>query len=309
MKRISPPRRPHDMPRPIPRRTVRTTTHIHRLPRFLLAWLALCCLPRFADASGDWYVGRRVSPSQLVPLDRIDHSLWDALLQKYVDRDGFVDYRRWKATAADRQALDRYLAILSTGNPDQRTTRQAKLAFWINAYNALTIRGILREYPTTSIRNHTARLFGYNIWKNLHLYVGGKPYHLEQIEHQILRPMRDPRIHFAIVCASRGCPRLLNRAYVPEKVDEQLDANARDFFSRPQNFRFDPAANRFYLSSILSWFAEDFGSDTAAQLRRIAPYLPTEAARQAALRGNVSISYLDYDWSLNDQSTRRTARR
>ncbi|MCP4172364.1 MAG: DUF547 domain-containing protein [Fuerstiella sp.] len=111
-------------------------------------------------------------------------------------------WRAWHSSAVDIRALDRYL---STGRANQ-TTKNGKLAFWINAYNAATIRGILREYPTTSIRNHTARLFGYNIWKQLQLYVGNKAHSLEGIEHQVLRKMNEPRIHFAIVCASIGCP-------------------------------------------------------------------------------------------------------
>ncbi|MCP4169779.1 MAG: DUF547 domain-containing protein, partial [Fuerstiella sp.] len=181
------------------------------------------------------------------------------------------------------------------------TSNSAKLAFWINAYNAVTVRGILREDPTSSSRNHTAKLFGYNIWKQLQLYVGGKPHSLEGIEHEILRKMNEPRIHFAIVCASIGCPRLLNEAYTPQRVQQQLEASAKDFFRRSQNFRHDKAANRFYVSEILSWFATDFGADQAVQLKRISQWLPTAAAQQAAQRNAVSLSYLDYDWNLNEQ--------
>ncbi|MCH7989802.1 MAG: DUF547 domain-containing protein, partial [Planctomycetes bacterium] len=127
----------------------------------------------------------------------------------------------------------------------------------------------------------------------------------EGIEHQILRKTGDPRIHFAIVCASIGCPRLLNRAYTAGQVQEQLEINARDFFSRSQNFRFDQRNDRFQLSSIMNWFAGDFGSNQAAQLKTIAPWLPNQVARNAALRNSVSVSYLDYNWNLNDQSSLR----
>lgn len=251
-----------------------------------------------ADAGNEVYVGSKTAGTK--SLDEVDHSAWNSLLQKYVNDNGMVNYRAWHGSRADTQQLDRYLSLLSTGNPS-RATRSGKLAFWINAYNAVTIRGILREYPTSSIRNHTARIFGYNIWKHLQLYVGGRPYSLEGIEHEILRKMNEPRIHFAIVCASVGCPRLLNEAYTAERVQQQLEDNAKDFFSRRRNFRYDASGQRFYLSEIFSWFGSDFGADQAGQLRRISDWLPTEATRQAAKRNAVSISYLDYNWNLNSQ--------
>jgi hypothetical protein len=182
-----------------------------------------------------------------------------------------------------------------------KAKRESQLAFWINAYNAVTIRGILREYPTTSIRNHTPRLFGYHIWKDLKLYVGGKPYSLDQIEHEVLRKMNEPRIHFAIVCASISCPRLLNEAYAPKKIEIQLAANAKDFFSREQNFRYDRLTNRFHLSAILDWFSEDFGSNQAEVLNAISEWLPTESAIRAARTSSPNVSYLDYNWNLNRQ--------
>ncbi len=234
-------------------------------------------------------------------IDKIDHRNWDQLLAKYVDDQGLVDYQSWKTTAADVQRLDQYLHHLSTGSANIKATHEAKLAFWINAYNAVTIRGILREYPTTSIRNHTPRLFGYHIWKDLQLYVGGIPYSLEAIEHETLRKMSEPRIHFAIVCASIGCPRLLNQAYVPDRVDSQLESSAKDFFSRHRNFRYDESERQFQLSSILNWFDEDFGSSQPQMLKTIAAWLPTTEAQAAAASGSVSVSYLDYDWGLNQQ--------
>jgi hypothetical protein len=262
-----------------------------------------------AEAGPKVTVGRNVAASERVSIDQIDHASWDGLLKKYVDQSGNVNYTAWKRSAQDAQQLDNYLARLSHADPRRRASREATLAFWINAYNAVTIKGILREYPTTSIRNHTARVFGYNIWKDLQLVVGGQSFYLEQMEHEILRKMNEPRIHFAIVCASKSCPKLRNEAYVGPNLAAQLADNARDFFASSGNFRYDPNGRRFYLSSILSWFAEDFGSDQAAQLRAIAPYLPTSATQQAASTNAVRVSYLDYDWNLNDQATVRSARR
>jgi len=121
------------------------------------------------------------------------------------------------------------------------------------------------------------------------------------MEHKVLRKMGEPRIHFAIVCASHSCPRLLNRAYRAESVDEQLMSNTKDFFANPENFHYDASRNTFFLSSILKWFAEDFGADTRAQSKTIAPFLPNRVAQEAAQRGTVQFRYLDYDWSLNEQ--------
>lgn len=255
-------------------------------------------------------VGVHVPAGHRAAVDSIDHSAWDTLLQRYVDASGMVDYASWKASAADQQALDAYLAQLSEARLSQQSSRQSRLAYWINAYNAVTVKGILREYPTTSIRNHTAKLLGYNIWKDLQLVVEGNRYSLEQIEHEILRKMDEPRIHFAIVCASIGCPRLLNRAYVAEQLEEQLTANAKAFFSDRTKFQYDVQRRTIAVSPILKWFAEDFGPTQADQLRRIAAHLPDAASRQIAESGSARISYLDYDWGLNDRSaTRRTSNR
>ena len=180
-----------------------------------------------------------------------------------------------------------------------KTAREGQLAFWINAYNALTVYGILGVYPTDSIRNHTAKVFGYNIWKDLLLPVGDKKYSLRAIEHQILRKMGEPRIHFAIVCASIGCPRLRSEAYAPGKLESQLADNTRDFFSRSKHFQADPANRRVRVSPILEWFGKDFAPTPQKALASLVDYMPDEAARRLISSEDLSVSYLDYDWSLN----------
>jgi hypothetical protein len=245
-------------------------------------------------------VGRDAAPGERVDVERIDHGAWNELLRKYVDDRGRVAYGAWKASAEDRRALEAYLSSLSGASASRAGSREARLAFWINAYNALTIHGILREYPTTSIRNHTARFLGYNIWKDLQLPVEDRAYSLHQIEHDVLRKMGEPRIHFAIVCASVGCPRLLNEAYTAEEVEDQLTRNAREFFADPAKFSFDAEGRVFSVSPILSWFAADFGATERDRLRTIAPWLPPDA-RAAAESGDVRFRYLPYDWSLNDR--------
>ncbi len=246
---------------------------------------------RDADGSG----------SRVVPLDAVGHSVWDRLLKKYVDKQGMVDYAAWKASDADRAALQDYLATLSAADPAGETSKSGRLAFWINAYNALTVYGILKEYPTSSIRNHTAKVLGYNIWDDLLLPVGSRNYSLNQIEHEILRKLGEPRIHFAIVCASVGCPRLLNEAYTPAKLEEQLVANTRDFFARKRNFQADLASRRVRVSAILDWFGEDFGATPQKGLAGLSQYMPNEATRKLIAGEDFSVSFLEYDWSLNEQ--------
>ncbi len=275
------------------------TIMIFKIPAFSLS-LAIAVWASVV-AGQEVTVGHEVSTNQQVSMDHIDHSLWHQLLQKYVNDIGQVNYEAWHASAADSQALDSYLSTLSTANRVVESTRNSQFAFWINAYNAVTIKGILREYPTTSIRNHTARLVGYNIWDDLQLVVGDTQISLNDMEHEVLRKMGDPRIHFAIVCASHSCPRLLNQAYTAEGLENQLVLNTRAFFANQENFGYDADRQQFQMSSIMSWFATDFGDDQATQLQTIAPYLPTQAAYDAAIANSVSVSHLEYDWSLNEQ--------
>ena len=265
-----------------------------------VAVLSLATTPSMAQQRT---LGPQVPAAQQVSMDKIDHTAWNGLLAKYVNDKGRVNYAGLKASQADSQTLDAYIDQLASASVTQGAARENQMAYWINAYNAVTVKGILQVYPTSSIRNYTPEDGSYNIWKNLLLNVGGKQISLEAIENKVLRPMGDPRIHFAVVCASIGCPRLLNEAYVGETLNEQLNKNAVDFFSHPQNFQFDQARREFKLSSILKWYGGDFGAGKAAQLRTIAPFLPTEAAKQAAAADAVSVSYLDYDWNINEQSS------
>lgn len=268
----------------------------------LLLWIVFLItvnLPREAVAKPP--LGKKWPVSQQVSFDEINHSSYSALLKQYVDENGYVNYDAWQKNQGDRQALQDYLRQLSRASLDKSSSKEAEIAFWINAYNAVTLEGILQVYPTSSIRNHTAKLFGYNIWKHLPLIVGIRQFSLDQIEHEILRKKNEPRIHFAIVCASVGCPRLLNKAYTAQNLETQLAGNARDFFSREKNFRYEDRSETVYLSSILDWFGSDFGENTARQLQYLRPYLPDNLT--AKLKpDHVKVRFLDYDWTLNDQA-------
>ncbi|MDG1873313.1 MAG: DUF547 domain-containing protein [Mariniblastus sp.] len=253
-----------------------------------------------STSHADEQAGRKWPAPQRVSYDRIDHSLFNDLLRKYVDQNGLVNYAAWHVSNNDRKLLQSYLAELGKADVHQPSTKQSEIAYWINAYNALTLEGILRVYPTTSIRNHTSKIFGYNIWKNLKLMSGDQWVSLDHIEHQILRKQSEPRIHFAIVCAAVGCPRLLNEAYAGTKLEQQLKANSQDFFSRQQNLRIDEKKKAIYLSQILSWFGADFGETQIDQLESIVPYFPKNV-QQRVREGGYRIEFSNYDWSLNSQ--------
>lgn len=236
-----------------------------------------------------------------VPLTQLDHRPLDALLQKYVDERGLVAYRKWKDSAEDTKALDDYLARLGAANLKGTTSRDDRLAFWINAYNALTLKGILMKYPTKSIRDHTPLVGGYNIWKDLLLWVDGKEYSLNNIEHDILRKMGEPRVHFVLVCASKGCPPLRRQAYTAEKLDEELSANARKFFATPGNFRLDESEHAVGVSELFRWYGEDFAPTSRGVIQALRPYFPAGEKIPWLDAADLTVDYLEYDWSLNDQ--------
>ena len=265
-----------------------------------------------------WSTSGAVAPAMTVPLavivtltmiifpgtaepqggGRVDHSVYDGLLKKYVDDRGMIDYRTWKAR--DVGTLDGYLDMLKGVDPDGLRDRNEVFAFWINAYNALTIRGMLHFYPTSSIRDHVS-LLGYSIWKDYKINVRGTDYSLDDIEHEILRKMDEPLVHFALVCASIGCPPLMTEAFTAEHLDRQLRQNTLVFFADPSKFRADPGNQTVWLSPIMDWYKDDFGKNRRARLDFIAPYVPDDAARALLRRKDVAVDYLHYDWGINEQ--------
>ena len=230
---------------------------------------------------------------------KFDHSAFDALLAKYVDEQGLVAYRTWKEK--DVPALKAYLRSISKTDPKSLGSQEEKIAFWVNTYNALTLRGILEFYPLDSIKDKVSFLpFGYNIWKDYKIEIAGKERSLDDIEHKILRKKGEPRIHFVLVCASIGCPRLALEAYRGDDLDKQLDEQTRRFLNDPEKTRLDRKNKTVHLSKIFSWFEEDFGGSDEAVLQFVANFRPEEE-RDLLLKGSPSIDYLDYDWSLNVQ--------
>ncbi|XLS28705.1 DUF547 domain-containing protein [Flavobacteriaceae bacterium M23B6Z8] len=209
------------------------------------------------------------------------HSTWNSLLQKNVSEDGFVNYQGFKK---DRKPFNEYLQLLEDNVPDSSTSREEKLAYWINAYNAFTVKLILDNYPVNSIKDIK------NPWDIRFFKLGNKWYNLNEIEHQILRKMNEPRIHFAIVCASVSCPKLQNEAFIAEDLEIQLNDATRTFLNDPTKNKID--GQKAVLSLIFRWFSKDFKKQGSI-IDFIEPYVETPVNDQT------KISYLKYDWGLN----------
>ena len=228
----------------------------------------------------------------------IDLRIWDELLQRYVDDLGRVNYRRWKAEGAD--VLRVWLESLADVGLADFTDADARLALWLNAYNAIAISQVLEVYPIASIR---PKVLGIPNWLSFldfftrsNTIIGGKKYSLNQIEHAILRPeFAEPRIHFALVCASVGCPLLRRGAYFPESVRTQLEADASRFIHNPDKVRYDAEKKTLYLSKIFKWYGEDFVRAAGSVAEYVGGYLGPEAA----VGDGWAIVFLPYDWNLN----------
>lgn len=265
---------------------------------FLVTILSLLT-PRGAQAAPEKILVRPDAAfAAPVSSGRVDHGAWDELLQRYANEDGMVRYAAWKQTG--REPLRTYLRAMAAIDPGGLSDKKERMAYWINVYNALTVHGMLEFYPTKSIKDHVSRLFGFHFWKDVRIEVNGTERSLDAIEHEILRKMGDPRIHFAIVCASIGCPRLWNHAYTGEGLDAQLDANARHFFAQPRHYRLDRAGHTLHLSSIFKWFGEDFGGTDEALREVAARYVGEDDARYIREK-TPEIEFLPYDWRINEQ--------
>jgi hypothetical protein len=226
-----------------------------------------------------------------------NHAAWNTILQQAV-RDGRVAYAALKKHDAPLQA---YLnEISATCAADYEAwSREQRLAFWINAYNAYTIRLILDHYPIASIRK-IGWLPGAAFREKFIPMRGlkGGTISLNDIEHDTLRAnFREPRIHFALVCASTSCPALRNEAYRASELNRQLDDQARTFLHDPSKNRFDAKTTTLYLSKIFDWFRADFETEAASVPTYVARYMDDQRVSEP----NVDVEYLDYDWSLNDQ--------
>lgn len=222
---------------------------------------------------------------------------YDALLKTYVNDAGFVDYEAWQANAADLAALQSFVDEMASFDASA-LSGETELAFWINAYNALTLHSALERYPTDSIRPSFLGIPNLSFFKDEVHVVSGETFSLDAIENNVIRPLGDPRIHFAINCASFSCPALLDEVYSAAKLDAQLNAQGVRFVNDSERNSFDTANNKAELSKIFNWFKTDFDA-----VGGVSNFLAQFAQNNAktVLESGPSITYLEYDWALNKQ--------
>ncbi len=213
----------------------------------------------------------------------LNHSAWNSLLKKYVDNTGNVDYKAFKT---DQAALTSYLDDLAHTKPSEKWSKEEGLAYYINLYNAATVKLILDNYPTKSIKDIK------DPWGKEWVKIGSETYSLGDIEHKILRKMDEPRIHFAINCASFSCPKLLNEAYTASALENQLQKATEDFVNDPT--RNNISKEKLQLSNIFKWYKKDF-TENGNLIDYIKKYSHTDINPKA------SIKYVTYDWSLNEK--------
>ncbi|MCB0396887.1 MAG: DUF547 domain-containing protein [Flavobacteriales bacterium] len=215
------------------------------------------------------------------------HSMWDALLKKYVSAEGKVNYQAWLPHI---DPLKDYLRYIAENPPTSTWSDDEQKAYWINAYNAFTVKLILDNYPVKSINNIGTT--SSKPWDIMFIEIGGQKYSLNMIEHEKLRKaFHDPRIHFALNCASKSCPPLLNAAYTANQLHAQLEEQTRAFINdKTQNLI---GTDKATISKIFNWYAEDFAS-SGGVVSFINKYT------DGGLKEGATITYQDYNWSLNE---------
>ena len=221
----------------------------------------------------------------------VQHAEWDVLVKKHVSKNGMVDYQGF---LKDKKQLQVYLDKLSANKPTSKWSKNEKMAFWINAYNAFTVKLILDNYPIKSIKDIKRGIpFVNSVWDIAFIPMGKEKIDLNYIEHSILRKeFKDPRIHAAINCASFSCPLLRNEAYYASRLDEQLNDAMRKFVNDPQRNQLDKS--NIKISKIFSWFAGDFKLNGSS----VVDYLNKYAKKR--VQPNAKIDFLEYQWELND---------
>lgn len=213
---------------------------------------------------------------------------YNSLLQKHVDKQGNVDYKGLKT---DEARLDMYMEYLAATSPNKTWSVNKQKAFWINAYNAYTLKIILENYPLKSITKIKKK--GKTAWKIPFVKVGNKLYTLDHIEHKILRKnLFDPKIHVGVNCASISCPKLSNIAFTEENIEAELTRLMNDFVNDPSKNKL--SKKKVQISSIFDWFKEDFTKNNS-----VIDYLNTFS--EIEINSNAKINYLKYDWSLNSK--------
>jgi len=221
-------------------------------------------------------------------VERFDYTEWDALLRAHV-RDGVVDYPAF----AGSQRFSQHLTRLRRARFTQDTTREQRMAFLANAYNALAIAAVLDGYSPASLIGR-GRFF-----LRVRYPVGGEEITLWDLERHRLLPLGDPRVHFAIVCASLSCPKLASEALLPDRLEQQLERSARRFVNDPARNRFDREKREAQLAAIFERYTEDFAEAAGSVEAYVARYVDDPRLAQDLAEGRYRVRFLDDDWSLN----------
>lgn len=228
------------------------------------------------------------------PLERV--------LSRYVDAEGLVDYRGLRDEGRDD--LSAFMEAIARVDPAALPDDDARIAFWINAYNATVLLEVVERYPIDSVRD-VGSLWGLvgGFFKR-EIRIAGRDLHLDDIEHGILRAeYPDPRIHWALVCGAFGCPRLLRRPYRAAYLDRILDERTDEFLAAPRGLQIDGDGKTLWLSRYFDWYAEDFEAESGTVLDYVIANAPAEKAGWIRdHRERLSVRFMDYDWTLNDQA-------
>lgn len=249
------------------------------------------------------------------PADSFSHAALERLLGKYVDGDGNVAYANWHANRVDLQALDAYLSAVAAFSPDNAperfATRPDRLAYWLYAYNAAVIRGVLQHWPLQSVTDVKAPIeavTGLGFFYRQRFLFGGEALSLYEVEHRkILDTYRDPRVHFVLNCASESCPVLRPELPTGDELEALLSAATRDFIGDPRNVSIDHQQKAVELSTIFKWYRKDFVNEVRRlglpadngvldYIAHAAPGMHSDIERAASYKR----IFRDYDWDLND---------
>ncbi len=251
----------------------------------LLTILFITCSVNIAAAREDFSPAGAGNPPS--------HEAWTKLLKKYVNSDGLVNY---KGFIKDIKELDAYLSTITNNPPNDTWSKNEQLAYWFNAYNAFTVKLITMHYPVSGIKKigpDVQVIFINTPWDKNFFKIGNDKFSLNDIEHKTLRKkFTEPRMHFALNCASMSCPKLRDEAYEADKLDKQLDEQARAFLADKSKNIITP--DKVQISKIFSWYGKDF-TKTGGKIDFLNKYAPVKINR------NADIDYLDYDWNLNEQ--------
>lgn len=219
--------------------------------------------------------------AEVIEIVKPNHTKWDELLKKHVTSSGKVNYNGLKSSLS---IIESYIRDLESFNDQNEWSRNEKLAYWINLYNAATVRLICKNYPLSSITN----LNGGKPWDVKLITIGNKSYSLNNIENDIIRKrFTEPRIHFAVNCAAKSCPKLMNSAFLPEKLSRQFAKQSSSFINGTENVI---SSDKIAISKIFEWYKSDFNS----LIEFLNKYSDTE------INTDATISYKEYNWDLND---------